>query len=54
MIRHGLKHVAVDKYSAGFLTTAFQELYLYVPLDDLGFIQKPITGHGLGATFEGF
>ena len=36
------------------LTTAFQELYSYVSLDDLGLIQKSITSHRLGATFEGF
>ena len=36
------------------LTTASQELYLYVSLNDLGLIQKSITVHKLGATLKGF
>ena len=38
----------------GILTTASQELYLYVSLNDLGLIQKSITVHRLGATLKGF
>ena len=37
----------------GILTTASQELYLYVSLNDLGLIQKSITVYRLSVTFKG-
>ena len=43
-----------DKILCWILTTVLQELYLYVSLNGLGLIQKSITGHELGATFNLF